>query len=352
MSKKRKAEDETKDSKKQKLDPNSQEAWLDGILGKQALGDLAAKAPEDLKDGKHSFKQYEDVFSQIAQRLLNEVVVMINGKPHRFIELEFYYQSANHPDHFTHGHPVQSKFGKWYFHRTGHKMSGYKGGSYKGMDISIGGHSEHADSKVKEKTIHGGILVRAIQPLFKADGEEKKKKSKKESFIEGPSTVVDYILSQCGSSGIEAFVNEHFKGQENTPSAVGSKMFYIASKDKASVPKLSVYSSPRVGLTLKRNLDFGERFLMSSYRFHSLAGSMSKGKQHMILSLHLKKKSSADVGTITGANKATVDKYIEQFKKGEKSGKKLNTFGAGKKTFSPEDFAGLYGAWSASFGAL
>jgi len=364
MSLKRKAEPAEESPKKAKKDSEStdsdlkesksgnDEAWLDRILGKQEFEELAKKEPKEFKDDKQSFKEYEALFAQIAQRLLQEVIVMINGKGHRFIEIEFYYKSGNHPDNFTHGHPVQKKFAKWYFHRTGHSMSAYKSGTYKGMDISIGGHTEHPDSKAKEKTIHGGILIRGIQPLEK--GEAKGKKGKlKENFIEGPSTVVDYILKQCGSTSIESFISTNFAGQENAPSCIGSKKFYLTSRNKAQeLKKLNVYASPRVGLSLKRGFEFGDRLLLSSYRFHSLPGSMSKGKHHMILSLHQQGKSTVEIHTITATSKATIDKYIDHFKKGAKSGKKLKEFGAGKKSFSTEEFAGLYGAWNALYGAL
>jgi hypothetical protein len=351
MSKKRKADDDTEQTETKKAKTSDESSWLDGVLGKKELEDLASKAPQEFKDDKQSFKEYEAVFSQIANRLLNEVVLMINGKPHRFIEIEFYYRSGNHPDHFTHGHPVQKHWGKWYFHRTSHSMTAYKAGTYKGMDISIGGLAEHKDSKVKEKTIHGGILIRAIQPLS-GDIGDTKKKGKKGSFVEGPSMVVDHILKLCGSTSIEDFTKKYFKGQEHTPSVIGTDIFYITGKDKVDkLPKYNVYSSPRVGLTLKRNLEMGERLLLSSYRFHSLVNSASKGKHHLILSLHQQKKSAADISNIMATSKTTIEKYIDQFKAGGKSGKKLNSFGAGKKTLSTEDFAGQYGAWNAAYSA-
>jgi len=196
-------------------------------------------------------------------------------------------------------------------------------------------------------------LIRGIQPLEK--GEPKGKKGKlKESFIEGPSTVVDYILSQCGAKSIESLLSTNFSGEEYEPSCIGSPKFYLKARDKSQeLKKLpSVYASPRVGLSLKKSWKFAERLLLSSYRFHSLCGSMSKGKIHMILSLHRQRKSNLEVSTIMATSKGTIEKYVEQFKKGAKSGKKLTSFGAGKKSLSTEEFAGLYGAWNVLYGAL
>ena len=47
--------------------------------------------------------------------LINEsAVMMINGKPHRLVEIEFYYKNGgNHDDPFTHGDTVQLTSGKW-----------------------------------------------------------------------------------------------------------------------------------------------------------------------------------------------------------------------------------------------
>jgi len=115
--------------------------------------------------------------------------------------------------------------------------------------------------------------------------------------------------------------------------------------------KVSVYASPRVGLTLKKELEFLDRFLLSSYRYHSLVSSMSKGKHHMILSLHQQGKSTAEVAKIMGGGAGTIEKYIEHFKKGEKGGKKLTSYFT-KKTLSTEEFSGLYGAWHTNYGAL
>ena len=46
---------------------------------------------------------------------------------------------------------TQKELGKWYFHKTG---KGYKGGTYKGVDLAFGQHGSHA-----------GCLLRAIEPL-------------------------------------------------------------------------------------------------------------------------------------------------------------------------------------------
>jgi len=85
-------------------------------------------------DRNKLMKEYEEAFTFIADKILNETVVMINHQPHRFCEVEFYFIGGNHQDTFTHGDPIQNSLGNWYFHKTG---TGYKGGFYKGLDISF-----------------------------------------------------------------------------------------------------------------------------------------------------------------------------------------------------------------------
>jgi hypothetical protein len=56
-------------------------------------------------------------------------------RPHRFVEIEFYYTDAIHADPFTHKDPLQKTNGQWYFHKIGAQ---YKGGTYKGLDVTCG----------------------------------------------------------------------------------------------------------------------------------------------------------------------------------------------------------------------
>jgi len=79
-------------------------------------------------------------------------------KKHRIVEIEFYYKDSKvYIDPFCHGDEQQKMGGTFYFHRQNGK--GYKGGSFKGMDIAFG-----------DKDAVGGILIRAVQQL---EGEKK-----------------------------------------------------------------------------------------------------------------------------------------------------------------------------------
>src|SRR5687768_6144859 len=86
-------------------------------------------------------------FEGYADGIMNGCVITIGGEWHRILELEFYLHNAEHPDPYVHRNPQQLTVGQWYFHRTGNS---YKGGTYKGLDITFG-----ADS-------YGGILIRTL----------------------------------------------------------------------------------------------------------------------------------------------------------------------------------------------
>lgn len=87
-----------------------------------------------IDDENFSESQYEKLFEDLADRLMNKSELVINGK-HRFrlIELEFYFFEANqHPDCFVHCHPEQSEHSNWYFHRQGNgPTNAFKSGTFK-----------------------------------------------------------------------------------------------------------------------------------------------------------------------------------------------------------------------------
>src|SRR6185436_703116 len=67
-------------------------------------------------------------FSDIAMRLLGSSRLRVADSNHRLVEIEFYFDSKDHPDPFAHRHPEQAHCGRWYFHRIGES---YRGGSFK-----------------------------------------------------------------------------------------------------------------------------------------------------------------------------------------------------------------------------
>lgn len=96
------------------------------------------------------FAVNENNFDTMANLLLNKSILVINNTEWRISEIEFYYHSNIHPDNYTHKDENQKRNGEWYFHRQNGKS--YKGGTYKGLDISCGNENNY-----------GGILLRSIE---------------------------------------------------------------------------------------------------------------------------------------------------------------------------------------------
>ncbi len=134
------------------------------------------QAPEDRSDGK----AIDAWFARIAEQLLNGTRLVADKKAHRILEVEFYYRSPEHLDLFAHAQPIQLNVGRWYFHMTG---KGYRGGSYKGIDLTFGDANAYA-----------GILIRTIE---KPDG----------SLINGPSLIVDHLLRLTKQASVKDLVN-------------------------------------------------------------------------------------------------------------------------------------------------
>ncbi len=225
--------------------------------------------PEDLK----THQAYEDQFTRIAECLMNEYILNVNGDyKYRISEIEFYYNdlieeakkgSYIHPDTFTHGDEMQRLSGQWYFHRMNGK--GYKVGTYKGLDLSFG----------KGLVAVGGILIRAITSVGAVNG----KHLPPNEFIEGPCNTVTRILEHNAPAASQPIkevkdfvVLDNFSTNAFTP---GSRLFLskITAKDlnTLSLPWVHsptpLYRGPRVGLTLNRYDEHKSAYWLRDYRF-------------------------------------------------------------------------------------
>mgnify|MGYP006345622161 CR=1 FL=1 len=83
--------------------------------------------------------EYQDVFSEYANKLMNEYCLKVDDKKYNLIEIEFYfYDKENHPDPYIYCNEKQKECGEFYFHGSG-------------MDITFGNGK-----------CYGGILIRSI----------------------------------------------------------------------------------------------------------------------------------------------------------------------------------------------
>ncbi|KAG5456807.1 MAG: hypothetical protein BJ554DRAFT_3341, partial [Olpidium bornovanus] len=180
--------------------------------------------------------EYERWFRRTAEVLLGDALLLVAGRPHRLLEVEFYLRdpAGGYDDPFAHGDPQQAK---------------------KGVDLTFGSASP------RER--RGGVLIRSI-----CDVESN-------AVIEGPSLVVDHLLKGCAAASVRSLVDDALGG---APDALGggkllrlesgSRRSFSAAAAAAALPEpkkrklcgsfdaaAGVYSSPRVGLVLRRSAD-------------------------------------------------------------------------------------------------
>lgn len=158
-------------------------------------------------------------FLSIADKFLNNTQISIKGKLYRIYEVEFYWLSDIHKDEYTHGFADQAEYGKFYFHKLSNGMS-FKGGTFKGMDITLGYND------------HFGVLIRAIYDI---SGNK---------FIQGPCLTVNEILKETGHEKIINLV-------ESLPnlSCVTHDELKLVDLD---IPDTNeIFSGPRIGLSDK-----------------------------------------------------------------------------------------------------
>jgi hypothetical protein len=241
------------------------------------------RRPDELTDGPGT----EAWFGQIAARLLNGCRLIVGETPHRFVEVEAYYNTPVHPDPFAHCDPVQKHGGRWYFHRTG---GIYRSGSFKGVDLAFG-----------DASAFGGFLIRGIE----AEGGP---------YIDGPSLTVDHLLETSGKRDVatlDAGVGERVAWDEDNPLQL--------EWTKELAPR-TVYRAPRVGLSLKRAKMpcLHPKYIMRPYRYFTEPRKTAKGKPHMVLGMHAAGLTPDEIHELTGCPRASVKRYIADHEAGKK----------------------------------
>mmetsp|Transcript_39084 Transcript_39084/g.154866 ORF Transcript_39084/g.154866 Transcript_39084/m.154866 type:complete len:230 (-) Transcript_39084:1834-2523(-) len=176
-----------------------------------------------------------------------------------------------------------------YFHRAGDKeTSGYRGGSFKGLDLCIGGDK-----------CFGGVLIRAIQtPLER---------------INGPSLVVDKILADCGEASVKDLVDRlpSLSCEDET-----SCLRVVRTKETSN---LTVTCTARVGLSLRKFSDSSSRpldFIARRYRFLT---EVAKSKHKHLVAVELKKDglSVEQISNRIGTSRRSVSRWLAQFDRGK-----------------------------------
>lgn len=209
-------------------------------------------------------------FHDIARRLLGSCRLRTAGSINRLVEIEFYFDSQEHPDPFAHRHPEQAACGRWYFHRIGES---FRGGSFKGLDLTFG-----------NGVAHGGILIRSLE----APGGR---------LVVGPSLCVDHILATTGSSSVASLASAIGGRGAVDP---GSPLQLLDARDESV--DVTLFRSARVGLSLKRHNDaIAVDRLARPYRFLTEPRRVTKGRRELITALLAAGHSPEEVRHLTGS---------------------------------------------------
>src|SRR5262245_31781785 len=236
------------------------------------------RRPEDLS--------IEGWLTALGTRLLAATRLVVAGQPHRLVEVEAYYHSADHPDPFAHCDPIQLESGRWYFHKS-HGI--YRSGSFKGLDVTFG-----------DGRAHGGVLFRGLEA---PDG----------TLIDGPSLLVDHLLAlteKLDVRTLDLIIGKRAAWEDDN-------LLRLEDVDEES--RLVIRTS-RVGLSLKRqkptplNIDY----LGRPYRFLTEPRRTAKGKVHVVLALHREGRSPEEIKKLSGCPTGTVQRYIADYEEGKK----------------------------------
>ena len=180
-----------------------------------------------------------DCFNVLANRFLNKMVLYVNSKKFRLVEIEFYLHTKEHSDSYAHQDPDQLVYG-WYFHKKGNS---YKSGTFKGLDIAMG------QNRGPENLRYFGILIRSIQDLETGN------------VTEGPCLSVNKFLEVAEVKSIAEFVET-------------KKELELKSEELKTE---EIFIGPRIGL----NKDKYPEWLNKEYRYLIYKDKIKKQKRSL-----------------------------------------------------------------------
>lgn len=258
--------------------------------------------------------------ARIAGLLLHHTVLFAGGVAHRLREVELYLRAPHHPDPFAHAHPVQQVVGGWYFHRAG---AGYRGGTYKGLDLSCGAPG-----------VFGGVLIRSVE----AAG----------TLVDGSCNTVDHLLRLTGSASVAA-LDAAIAGRRADDA---TSPLYLAPKDWAPADSSedAIIATARVGLTLKRAAAWPEmpRYLGRRLRFLTRPGAIRKGRLHVIAALHSAGHGIDGIAQLTGSPRRAIERIVAAYDEGFAAPEMASAVG---RSLSAAELCRALGAWDARYSA-
>ncbi|KAF8998859.1 hypothetical protein BDQ17DRAFT_1361695 [Cyathus striatus] len=242
---------------------------------------------------------YISRFNDISRSLLHhhQIVLKCGDTETRYqiLELEVYFRNEGHEDPFTHGSEEQKVSGTWYFHRAPRRsadstrsatsLTGYRGGSRKGLDLTLGNPIPSSISSTS--LLRGGILLRSIRRLGDAS-----------AVVSGPSLLVDEVLSRSKVASITELVQTKWGGDTSAFSDPSKRetVMYLEPITLKDPPR--IYQSPRIGLDLSHpgvtfkptdtheNFHPRIKFLLRPYRYFTHPNELtSNGRPQTLLGI-------------------------------------------------------------------
>jgi hypothetical protein len=169
---------------------------------------------------------------------------------------------------------MQTKFGKWYFHKKNDDGK-YNGGTFKGLDMTFGRDGSYI-----------GILIRSVRRI------------KTGKFIEGPCNCVDRILADNRVESIDELV-----------SGMGSPNIFTENPYLYLKPRVlccDIYKSIRVGLGSE-----SRKYMRANYRYLVLPGEFKKYKAELARSLYKRLGRKSVVCKLIGTTRNQLKKWLE-----------------------------------------
>lgn len=246
-----------------------------------------------------------------------------------------------------------------YFHRppryNGKVASGYRSGSRKGLDLTIGTPDSPASSDSSSSPpipVRGGVLLRSLRRVSDS------------VVVSGPSLLVDELLRCSGSPGISELVTEKWLGEisafrappSENPASIPATLF-VGSKQTHTSSQ--IYKSPRIGIDLSNKSSSERRlqYVCKLYRFYILPQLLTANGRgqtflgvydHCVDTLQVSKSSlTGKIASLTGLQPLTAEKYLKAYQNALASGELQPFIGPSGKgaASSPIPFLGLVGAW-------
>ena len=248
-------------------------------------------------------------------------------------ELAYFQLKSSSLCRYFHRAPRRSIDGS----RSSTSATGYRGGTRKGLDLTIGGpilspHFVSSNTAGNIDQVRGGVLLRSLRRVH--DNET----------ISGPSLLVDEILQQNNSPTIAVLVDEIWNHdtsafyKHQVASSSRSTLFIKArTPSQIASSKPEIYQSPRIGLDLSHPDIRASRdhprvtYISRPYRYFIRPNLLTKnGRIHSFLGVYRTVRRRAggniddadlikdEICRISGLKRAAVDKYFGGLEQGRK----------------------------------